>query len=137
MEQNALKSEIQRFVCSKLDDLGMTQRGFTQAFPEYSTSTYGTWRRQEVAMGLDVLEKILSKYPDIKMELVGYLSGNTDKNITDGVKPAISKDEELLQVYRDNVAMLKNELKEAKEKIQLLEKQLGDDKKKKARPAHN
>lgn len=82
MERNAVKSEIQRIVIEKLDALGMTQRRFADEFPDYSIATYGTWRRQENAMGLDVLEKILFKYPDLKLTLSEFFGFKNSKNLT-------------------------------------------------------
>lgn len=71
--------------------MGMTQRKFVKQFPEYSTATYGTWRRQESAMGLDVLERILSKYPRLWYTVAIYLGINTEENLTGGMEPTVLK----------------------------------------------
>jgi hypothetical protein len=87
VEHNASFSKIQELLIKALDDIGMTQRRFAEEFPDYSTATYGNWRRMVHPMGLDVVEKILSKYPEIRKIVAQYLSGNTEensKNITTG-----------------------------------------------------
>lgn len=91
-------------------------------------------------IGIRLIEHFLEEFPytDVNWLITGkHVSGNTEKNITNDGKPALSKDEELLQVYRDHYIQSKALISELQEKIQGLEKRLGEDKKNKARPAHN
>ena len=81
----AIESPLQQIIVNYLDKIGVSQRDIAD-LTGISDTTYGTWRRMSSAMGLNKLDKILTAYPGVKMAVIEYLSGNTEKNITEEQK---------------------------------------------------
>jgi transcriptional regulator with XRE-family HTH domain len=81
VEQPKIKSDVQKLIVDYLKLKGVSQRKFAE-LTGVSDTTYGTYRRMSSAMGVDILDKILSAYPDLKGELIKYLTGNKNRNIT-------------------------------------------------------
>jgi transcriptional regulator with XRE-family HTH domain len=77
----AIESPLQQLIVDFLKEKGVSQRKFG-ADMDVSESALSTYNRMSSAMGIDLLDKIMSTYPDIKHRIIAYLGGNTDKNIT-------------------------------------------------------
>lgn len=76
-----MSSEIQRIIIDYLEELGVSQRQFAE-LTGVSDATYGGYRRMETSIKLDLVDKIVSNYPDLRIRLAGYLTGNNGGNIT-------------------------------------------------------
>jgi transcriptional regulator with XRE-family HTH domain len=79
--KDLIESPLQAFIVHYLKGIGVSQRKFS-ADTGVSETTFGTYVRMTSAMGIDLLDKILSIYPDMKGVLIEYLSRNTDEKST-------------------------------------------------------
>jgi transcriptional regulator with XRE-family HTH domain len=129
-------SKIQRLVMDYLEGVIGSSREFEEK-TGISHALYHRYKEMKSIMTLAKLEHIFSIYPILGVQVGDYLRGNTDKKLTNDGKAALSKDEELLQSFRDNVALLKLRVKELEEKNQILEKERGKHTKSKAGSANN
>lgn len=76
-----IESQLQRLLVDYLKGIGVSQRKFADE-TGVSETTFGTYNRMTSAMGVDLLDKILTTYPGARAELIKYLGGNTEKNNT-------------------------------------------------------
>lgn len=81
MEPQASQSQLQQDIVAFLDTKGVSQRKFGE-LTGVSETTYGTYRRMKSIMGLDVLEKIILAYPEVKEIISKYLGVTGEENIT-------------------------------------------------------
>lgn len=84
----------------------MTNRGFAKVTGA-SSAAFGVYRNMKSAMGIDLLDKILEAYPELRVviaeHLVGQGTGNSRQNITqEDITPKNVKNiEEQLEKTRD------------------------------------
>lgn len=81
MAENPIKSPLQKAIVEYLKEIGVTQRSFGDTL-KVSETRFGTYNRMTSAMGVDLLDKIISNYPGVKAIISKYLSGNNDQNST-------------------------------------------------------
>jgi hypothetical protein len=91
----AKKSEIQRIVMDYIGGKVDSTRDFEDQ-TGISHAMKARYDEQRSMMSLDKLEHIFSIYPELKIDIAKYLSGNTDKNITQEQKKAGSSDNDVL-----------------------------------------
>lgn len=115
-----IDSALQQVLVDYLKGIGVSQRKFADA-TGVSETTFGTYSRMTSAMGVDLLDKILTTYPGARTELIRYLGGNTEENHT-GDNKSLRKAEimdKINTVYRDLV--------EANTEYRLVPKKILDD----------
>jgi hypothetical protein len=106
----AIKSPLQQLIVDYLKGKGISQRKFADTTGT-SESAFGVYARMSSAMGIDVLDKILTKYPDIKPVLIEYLGGYTDKD-----------DKNLQPQQKIDETAVRAELRKMREELRLMKK---------------
>lgn len=118
----AIESPLQQIIVDYLDSMGVSQRDIAD-LTGISDTTYGTWRRMSSAMGLNKLDKILTAYPEVKGVVIEYLSGNTEKNITEESKTMKNPEFELA-VAKRMMEMIDEKKTELQRKCDKLESEI-------------
>lgn len=101
-----LNSTLQGLIVGFLEGQGVTNRGFAKVTGA-SSAAFGVYRNMKSAMGIDLLDKILEAYPELRVviaeHLVGQGTGNSRQNITqEDITPKNVKNiEEQLEKTRD------------------------------------
>lgn len=116
------QSELQSFIVECLERTGVTQGTFADA-TDSSRGRYMHYRHMTSIMGLDVLDKILSTWPDLKIVLAHHLMGNKTENIsgnithTEKTPTNVENDEDQL---RSELQKVKKQLNDSREISTLL-----------------
>lgn len=71
-----IESPIQKAIVDYLKENGVSQRKFAE-MTGASESTFSKYSAMTSAMGVDMLDKILSNYPGAKQALIDYLGGDS------------------------------------------------------------
>jgi chromosome segregation ATPase len=128
---NRIESPLQQAIVDFLTDLKVTQRSFGEIMG-VSETTYGPYRRMTSAMGVDMLDKILSKYDGAREALIDYLSRDTDKKPTPAINTSQIMDKDfhyrkivnLVEDQNDKLEKDIEELRQANDKLKKENEQL-------------
>jgi hypothetical protein len=77
---SVIESPIQKAIVDFLKEKGVSQRKFAD-MTGASESIFNKYSAMTSAMGVDMLDKILSAYPGAKQALIDYLGGRTTEEI--------------------------------------------------------
>lgn len=128
----AIESPLQVAIVAYLKSIGVSQRKFAEVTGA-SETTFGTYNRMTSAMGVDILDKILTAYPGAKQAIIDYLSRNTDENLTEEPKSMdINKLQDELRIAKGMIAFIDEQKTELQRKYYKLESEVDGLKKDKA-----